>query len=69
MKTLHPSVGVERLCTLFGKTRQAYYNHYWRQSDDQLQEALIIDLVRSIRQRLPKLGARKLLLVAEILAA
>jgi putative transposase len=63
MKTQHPAIGLERLCTLFGKTRQAYYDHYWRQSDDQLQEALIVELVRSVRQRLPRLGARKLLLV------
>src|SRR4051794_36182152 len=65
MKTQHPAIGLERLCTLFGKTRQAYYDHYWRQSDDQLQEALIVELVRSIRQRLPRLGARKLLLLLE----
>ena len=63
MKTQHPAIGVERLCSLFGKTRQAYYDHYWRHSDDQLQEALIVELVRSVRQRLPKIGARKLLLV------
>src|SRR5881227_1620389 len=65
MKTHHPSIGLERLCRLFGKTRQAYYDHYWRNAGDQLQEALIVQLVRSIRQRLPKLGARKLLLLLE----
>jgi putative transposase len=63
MKTHHPAIGLERLCTLFGKTRQAYYDHYWRHCDEQLQEALIVELVRSVRQRLPKLGARKLLMV------
>src|SRR3954447_22852207 len=65
MKTHYPATGLERLCTLFGKTRQGYYDHYWRQSDDQLQEALMVELVRSVRQRLPKLGARKLLMVLE----
>lgn len=65
MKTHHPSVGLERLCTLFGKSRQAYYDHYWRQADDQLQEAVMVELVRSVRQRLPRLGARKLLLVLQ----
>src|SRR3954467_3123850 len=65
MKMHHSCIGVERLCTLFGKTRQAYYDHYWRQSDEQLQEALIVELVRSIRQRLPKPGARKLLLLLQ----
>jgi len=63
MKTHYHAIGLERLCSLFGKTRQGYYDHYWRQADDQLQEALIVQLVRSVRQRLPKLGARKLLLL------
>lgn len=65
MKTHHPCIGVERLCNLFGKTRQGYYDHYWRQCDDQLQDALVIELVRATRQKLPKLGARKLLLLLE----
>src|SRR4051812_4394188 len=65
MKTHHPFIGLERLCTLFGKTRQAYYDHCWRQSDEGLQEALIVQLVRSVRQGLPKLGAGKLLLILE----
>lgn len=64
MKTHHhPVIGLERLCRLFGKTRQGYYDHYWRQCDEQLQEALVLELVRSWRQRLPKLGARKLLVL------
>jgi putative transposase len=65
MKTHHPVIGLERLCTLFGKTRQGYYDHYWRQCDDQLQEALILELVHRVRQRLPKIGARKLLLMLQ----
>jgi len=65
MKMHHPATGLERLCTLFGKTRQAYYDHYWRQSDDQLQEALVLELVHRVRQRLPRIGARKLLLLLQ----
>lgn len=61
MKALYPHIGLQRLCRLFGKTRQAFYDHGWRSSDDQLQEALIIDLVRAVRRSLPRLGGMKLL--------
>ena len=61
MKELYPFISLERLCRLFGKTRQAYYDHSWRDSDEQFQEAVIIDLVRSVRAVLPKVGGHKLL--------
>ncbi len=61
MKELYPSIGLGRLCRLFGKTRQAFYDHSWRDGNNQLQEALIIDLVKSIRQSLPKVGGLKLM--------
>ena len=65
MKVLYPGIGLKRLCRLFGKTRQAFYDHSWRCSDDQLQEALIIDLVRTIRRLLPRVGGLKLLHILE----
>ena len=61
MKALCPSVGLERLCRLFGKTREAFYDHTWRQLDEGMQEALILDLVKSVRCLLPNLGGVKLL--------
>lgn len=61
MKELYPSIGLEKLCRLFGKTRQAFYDHSWRGNDDQLQEAIIIDLVKQVRRSLPKVGTLKLL--------
>ena len=61
MKRLYPSLGLGRICRLFGKTRQAYYDHSSRISDDQLQEAIIIELVTSVRAVLPKVGGKKLL--------
>ena len=49
---------------MFGKTRrQAYFDHNSRASDDQLQEALIIELVRSVREVLPRVGGKKLLFI------
>lgn len=63
MKKLYPSVGLEKLCRLFGKTRQAYYDHSRRASGEQLQEALIVDLVKTVRVDLPKIGGNKLLII------
>jgi transposase InsO family protein len=61
MKKHYGCAGLEKLCRLFGKTRQAFYDHSCRQSNDQLQEALIIDLVKHIRKSLPKVGGLKLM--------
>lgn len=61
MKHYYPQKGLQKLCRLFGKTRQAFYDHQWRDADEQLQEALIIDLVKSIRMVLPRVGGLKLL--------
>lgn len=61
MKQLHPSIGLGKLCRLFGKTRQAFYDHSWRGNDEQLQEGIIIDLVKQVRKSLPKVGTLKLI--------
>ena len=60
MKQYYPSIGIERFCRLFGKTRQAFYDHNRRDSDEQLHAALIIDYVRSIRASIPGIGGLKL---------
>ena len=49
-----------RLCSLFGITRQAYYQYFWRESDYQIEEELLIQEVRTIRKRQPMIGTRKL---------
>ena len=61
MKQYFPSVGLQKLCGLFGKTRQGFYSHNWRSSANDFQEALIVDLVKTIRIVLPKTGGLKLL--------
>ena len=63
MKEYYPSIGLKRLCRLFGKTRQAFYDHAQRSESTLFEEALIIDLVKSWRQILPKVGGAKLLLM------
>lgn len=60
MKKHYDAIGLERLCRLFGKTRQAVYEHAWSQSNQQLKEGLILDTVKKIRALMPKLGTLKL---------
>ena len=63
MKQIYSTIGLETICKLFGKTRQAFYDHNWRQVNNQLQEALVVDLVKSIRCSLPKVGGLKLFFI------
>lgn len=60
MKLDNAELAIEKLCRLFGKTRHAYYDHQWRKEDEFLKEELILQIVREIRQSLPKVGTRKL---------
>jgi putative transposase len=45
---------------LFGKTRQAWYKQQWSEEDNSIKDAVIIKLVKEIRQQMPRLGTRKL---------
>jgi len=53
-------MGVGPLCKLFGKSRQAYYDHIWHLHDHTDQENLAVDMVRLVRRELPGLGGHKL---------
>lgn len=61
MKQYYPSAGLHLLCKLFGKSRQAFYDHSRRKSNSQLQAGLIIELVKAVRVSLPRVGGLKLL--------
>lgn len=60
MKQYFPGAGIGKICRLFGKTRQAFYDHSWRSSDEQLYEALIIEEVRTVRQQIAGIGGVQL---------
>ena len=60
MKQYFPSAGIGKLCGLFGKTRQAFYDQSWRSSNEQLHEAFIIYRVKSIRQQIEGIGGVQL---------
>lgn len=50
---------VRYFCSLFGKSRQAWYECTHRQDEQQLSDAMILKLVSEIRGELPRLGTRK----------
>ena len=63
MKQYFSSTGLEKLCGLFGKSRQAFYDNNWRHQDEHLHEAWIIDRVKAARLTIPGIGGLKLFIV------
>jgi putative transposase len=53
--------GMDSLCELFGKTRQAYYKSKKSAFKERVAEDLIITLVTRVREKQKRLGGRKLL--------
>jgi putative transposase len=61
MRQYYPNIGLGKLCRLFGKTRQGYYDHQWRDTDNDFAEMVIIERVKSIRNSLDGSGGKTLL--------
>lgn len=61
MKQEYPQVGLGPLCGLFGKTRQAYYQLLHQKESTSIIHAIVLVLVREIREEMPFIGTRKLL--------
>ena len=60
MRRKYPHVGVGTLCGLFGKTRNAFYDHQRRARAQALLNGLALALVAGLHEDLPRLGTRKL---------
>jgi putative transposase len=60
LRELKKQASLKDLCSLFGHSRQAYYEWGNREQEVALEEAIIIDLVRHIRQEIPRIGSRAL---------
>lgn len=60
LRTLYPCENMDRLCALFGKTRQAFYK--WRQSDfsGAAMETIVLEEVKHIRETAPGIGSTTL---------
>lgn len=61
---------MQQICAYFGISRQAHYQKRLRQRERRGEEPLILEMVRQVRRRHPRMGARKLLnRIAPMLAA
>ena len=60
MKDGHEYINIGTLCKWFGVSRQAYYKHERKLTEEVFQCEIVLEEVKSIRQRHPRLGARKL---------
>lgn len=52
---------MEKLCRLFGHSRQAYYQHHRSDHQQSLNEEIILEMVRDKRKLMSRIGVRKLL--------
>jgi hypothetical protein len=60
MKNNFSHIGLAKLCGWFGITRQAYYQNNWEGISTTLEEDLIIQRVKQIRENHRRMGTRKL---------
>lgn len=60
MKPYYPAIGLKQLCGLFGKTRQAFYDHNWHTADQQFEDAFIVAKVKDLRAVMEGVGGVKL---------
>lgn len=51
---------VDSICVCHGISRQSYYSHNKRIGISSIEESIVLDLVRDIRTRHPRMGGRKL---------
>lgn len=60
LRVRHPEQSVSALCSLFGKTRQAYYKPGFDREALAFRQAFSLQLVNEIRADHPRIGTRKL---------
>jgi len=60
MQKVYPREGLGTLCRLFGYSRQAYYQRQKRREKAQIQTGIIVDEVEQIREKIARIGGRKL---------
>jgi transposase InsO family protein len=60
MHSKYKGIGVRVLCELFGKTRHAYYDRIWSETEWERTKVAVLAIVAVVRRRQPKLGTRRL---------
>ena len=51
---------LEYICLLFGKSRQAWYDSLHRKEERQMEEVLVLSMVKEVRKKHKRLGTKKL---------
>jgi putative transposase len=57
---MYPTIGTGIICSLFGKSRQAWYESEQRSLHGMLEETFVLKLVEEIRREMPRIGTQKL---------
>ena len=60
MRIQYSHIGLAKLCGWFGITRQAYYQNNWAEESATVEEELVIQRVKEIREKHRRMGTRKL---------
>ena len=60
MRMKNPGAGTEKLCGLFGRTRQAWYKARQETERREMQSMAVVYRVRQLRKDLPRCGGKKL---------
>jgi putative transposase len=54
-------VSMAEVCAQFGISRQAHYQKLWREGERHSEEQVVLEMVRQVRRKHPRMGTRKLL--------
>jgi putative transposase len=54
-------VSMSQICAQFGISRQAHYQKEWREVERQSENEMVLEMVRQVRRKHPRMGVRKLL--------
>ena len=60
MKDTYPKESMENLCGLFGNSRIAWYKKQKTIYKQAVEEQIVLERVRRVKKRMPRIGARKL---------
>lgn len=59
MRMKRPEIKLERICSFYGITRQAYYDHRKEKNNTSMAHGIVLTLVKEIRKDIPGQGVRK----------
>src|SRR5665648_1250129 len=58
---MHPNQSLGMVCTLFGVTRQAYYEAEIHERKTSIARMIVLTIIKDLRDEIPQIGTRKLL--------